>query len=101
MLTYPNLIRAAFGMVLMLLAGCLNTTAPDKNINSQPAIKSQQDPKTFVYECSNAFSFVARIEDHTAWLFLPQKTLSLPQVPSGSGVKFSDGTDIFWSKSNI
>jgi membrane-bound inhibitor of C-type lysozyme len=100
MSTHPKLIRNVLGMVLILLASCLNTTASDKNINSQQATKSRQNPKTFVYECSNAFSFVARIEDHTAWLFLPQKTLSLPQVPSGSGTKYSDGTVIFWTKEN-
>ena len=98
MLKNPILIRKVLGIVLILVTGCLNATTPDKNINSQNAIKGQQTPKTFVYECSNTFSFVARIENNTAWLFFPQKTLGLPQVPSGSGVKFSDSRILFWTK---
>jgi putative lipoprotein len=100
MLKQPIFIRTIVGIVLILLAGCLNVTTPDKSVDSQHAIKGQQAPKTFVYECNNTFSFVARIEDNTVWLFLPQKTLSLPQIPSGSGSKFSDGLIIFWTKGN-
>lgn len=34
-------------------------------------------------------------------LTLPdQRTLTLPQTPSGSGAKYSDGTFTFWSKGN-
>jgi membrane-bound inhibitor of C-type lysozyme len=98
MLTHPILIYKVLGIVLILLAGCLNATTPDNSIHSQPAVEAQKAPKTFVYECSNTFSFVARIEDNTVWLFLPQKTLSLPRVPSGSGAKFSEGRILFWTK---
>jgi len=98
MLKCPILICKFLGIILMLLSGCLNATTPDKSVNSQHAIKGRQAPKTFVYECSSTFAFVARIEDNSAWLFLPHKTLTLPQIPSGSGAKFSDGMVIFWTK---
>jgi len=53
---------------------------------------------TYVYECGDEYSFTARIEDDVAWLFLPDETVQLPHVESASGVKFSDGKYLFWSK---
>jgi membrane-bound inhibitor of C-type lysozyme len=55
-------------------------------------------PQTYVYECSDNYSFVARIEGEKAWLFLPKKTVPLPHVPSASGAKYRDGQITFWSK---
>ena len=83
---------------VLLLSGCLNGTAPEKTAQPKYPNSIQRDPKTFVYECSDAFSFVARIENNTVWLFLPHKTLNLPQVPSGYGAKFSDNLSAFWAK---
>lgn len=56
------------------------------------------DAQTFVFECGEDYSFVARIEGEKAWLFLPGRTVPLPHVPSGSGAKYSDGKITFWSK---
>ena len=50
-------------------------------------ISGQAVPQPHVYECSDGYSFTARIEEKKAWLFLPNQTLSLPLVPSGSGAK--------------
>ena len=61
-------------------------------------ISGQAVPQTHVYECSDGYSFTARIEEKKAWLFLPNQTLSLPLVPSGSGAKYSEGIIVFWSK---
>ena len=55
-------------------------------------------PQTFVYECPNDFSFVARIESEKAWLFLPDGTINLAQVQSASGTKYSNESDTFWIK---
>jgi len=41
---------------------------------------------------------VARIEGETAWLFLPRKTVSLPQAQSASGARFADEETLFWLK---
>ena len=98
MLRHLTFNRKILCVVWIFVSGCLNTAIPDKNIHSQDAINSQQAPKKFVYECSRSFSFVARIENNTVWLFLPQKTLSLPQVSSDSGTEFSNGKIVFWSK---
>lgn len=54
--------------------------------------------QTFAYSCVGDYRFVARIEGEKIWLFLPDQTISLPHVPSGSGAKYSDGAVTFWSK---
>ncbi len=54
--------------------------------------------KTFVYECPDDYSFVARTEDSKVWLFLPGKTIDLPRVTAASGVRYTDGDILFWSK---
>ena len=39
-----------------------------------------EKPRTFVFHCEDNYTFVARVEDNNAWLFLPARTLDLPQV---------------------
>jgi uncharacterized membrane protein len=41
-----------------------------------------------VYECGNDYTFVARIQDDTAWVFLPGQTVALLQVTAESGAKY-------------
>jgi putative lipoprotein len=53
-------------------------------------------PGLQVYECTGLV-FSVRVQDATAQVFLPDRTLALPQVPSGSGSKYTDGSDTFWS----
>jgi uncharacterized membrane protein len=83
---------------LPLLWGC---TAVETSLHAagEPAGRPRAaNAATFVFECPDGYSFVARIEGETAWLFLPSQTVSLPQVPSGSGVKYSSAKMTFWSK---
>ena len=61
-------------------------------------ISRQPEPQTYAYDCSDGYSFTARIEEKKAWLFLPDQTVSLPLVPSGSGTKYSEGQITFWRK---
>ena len=79
-----------------VLYSCTTAAPPDDTPVQQtvaaPAIQ------TFVYECPGDFSFVARIENDKAWLFLPGNTLNLPRVESASGAKFTAAGGTFWSK---
>ena len=79
------------------LYGCAHTF-PDNN--AQIEITTETNAQTFVYECPDGYSFVARTEAGKAWLFLPRRTIDLPHVPSASGAKYSNGSDTFWSKAN-
>jgi membrane-bound inhibitor of C-type lysozyme len=73
-----------------LLAACAQGVTQDGGLQPVPA-PVQEPPRTFVYECSDGYRFVARIEGEKAWLFLPEQTVSLPQVPAASGAKYMTG----------
>jgi putative lipoprotein len=69
------------------------------DVKKQSSIQQQEiATRTFVYECSGGYNFIARLEDQQVWLFLADQTIRLPQVPSGSGAKYSQGVITFWSK---
>ncbi len=74
----------------LLLAGCTGVEMVGPPEGRAPA--------TYVFECDDGYQFPVRIEGDKAWLFLPGKTVSLPQVSAGSGAKYSDGDMVFWSK---
>lgn len=50
-----------------------------------------------VMECKG-LSFVVELKDEEAWLFLPDFSGSIPQVPSASGNKYEGNNITFWSK---
>ncbi|MCK4988205.1 MAG: MliC family protein [Desulfobacterales bacterium] len=60
--------------------------------------QDQGDAKTYVYECRDGYGFVARVQREKIWLFLPEKTISLTHVQSGSGAKYSEDQITYWSK---
>jgi putative lipoprotein len=80
------------------LYGCAHTH-PDNTAQTETH-DAETKVQTFVYECPDDFSFVARTETGRVWLFLPGKTIDLPHVPSASGAKYSNGSDTFWSKAD-
>ena len=89
-----NLLFCAFALLL----ACTNP-ATHNDITVAPL--KQQDhsvAKTYVYECSDGFGFVTRVQKDKVWLFLPEQTISLPHVPSGSSAKYSEGQITYWSK---
>ena len=51
--------------------------------------------QTFVYECPDGFSFVARTEAGSAWLFLPGNTVELPLQQSAAATEYSKGGYLF------
>lgn len=85
--------------MLLVLNACTETVP---NLNSGRVITSTPEQleksKTFVYECPDNYSFVSNIEGQMAWLFLADKTISLPRIPSASGEKYSNGQSTFWNK---
>jgi membrane-bound inhibitor of C-type lysozyme/uncharacterized membrane protein len=55
--------------------------------------------QTLVYSCeAEDLRIVVRQQEEKAVVFLPGETVFLPRVESASGVKFSDGQTVFWSK---
>jgi len=93
-------MNRALNIILCNIAlyGCAHTY-PDNTAQAEiPAAETKT--RTFVYECPDDFSFIARTETGKVWLFLPGKTIDLPHVPSASGTKYSNGSDTFWSKAD-
>jgi membrane-bound inhibitor of C-type lysozyme/uncharacterized membrane protein len=90
--------RALRSIILCNIAlyGCADTQLDNEARTEIPAAETQA--QTFVYECPDDFSFVARTETDRVWLFLPGKTIDLPHVPSASGAKYSSGSTMFWNK---
>lgn len=74
------------------LAGCTNDPSGP---HAPYATTGGADILTFVFECADDFSFVARIEGDAAWLFLPGRTIKLPRAAAGSGSRFTNGSDRF------
>ena len=90
--------HAFIAIASMLLASCMRPPAQDEVFKTAPLLQKQDNQKTKVYECSNGFTFTARLDHENAYLFLPDKTVRLIHVPSASGVKYSNDLITFWSK---
>lgn len=63
-------------------------------------ISAAQTAQTVVYQCSNGDSFSVRYLSESAELMLNGRSLTLPQVRSGSGIRYSDGETTLSSKGN-
>jgi len=87
-----------FCCLLILVPACTSQPPEEAEVIDAESLHPGAEAQTFVYECGEDYSFVARIEGRKAWLFLPDRTVPLPQIPSGSGAKFSDGQITFWSR---
>jgi len=100
-MTSSRLIKQPLITVSLLSAiyGC-SPSYPGKVANADEKPVPDTDIQTFVYECPDGYSFVARTQNGKAWLFLPGETVDLPRVRSASGVKYAAGNITFWSKGN-
>jgi len=57
--------------------------------------------QTYVYECSDAYTFTINIGDNQAQLFLPVKNITLAHAFSIPGAKFNTGETTLWVKDDI
>ena len=54
---------------------------------------------TYAYTCGSDTRVVANFRDPgLVWLFLPERTVSLPRLRSASGARYGDGSTTFWIK---
>lgn len=83
--------------MLMILAGC---TGNIDRSGISGSCHQGSIAKTYVYQCEDGYSFTVRVEGKTAWLFLPERTIHLPQVPAVSGAKYGRDAILFWNKGN-
>lgn len=87
-------------MMFVGLLGCNETNA--NRIGSQPVQTiptSSFTSKTYVYDCENNFSLVARLDNpERLWVFFPSKTQQFDRAPSASGEKFTHADNWLWFK---
>lgn len=57
-----------------------------------------EEKSVFAYNCSDNYHFVAEIQEETAWLFLPAKTVEAKREESASGLKYRVDDIVYWSK---
>lgn len=89
--------------IIVLSGIMLNSCAYIQPYDVSPDIRASTtvtDAQTYVYECPDDFSFVARTETDRAWLFLPGTTLELALIQSTSGTNYTNGSVSFWRNNN-
>ncbi len=91
-----NVYRIVWLSVYALLTAC-----------SQNLFQMGQSPQTteftslaqtYAYECQGSYHFTASIDNQQAWLFLPERTVTLMHISAASGMKYSGERVMFWSK---
>jgi membrane-bound inhibitor of C-type lysozyme/uncharacterized membrane protein len=88
---FKNRLIILVCLILVFLQSCA-----ESKIHKDPS--NNLISKTYVYGCNGSYNFTARVENDNVWLFLPDQTIKLPHISSGSGAKYSDGNKLFWSK---
>lgn len=76
-----------------LLVACGGAAQPQDSSPAEDVIKA-----TFVCPDGTEIDAVFDNAAGTVTISLPDDTLTLPQVESASGAKYSDGTTVFWNK---
>ena len=92
--------RASIILLSSIMLNSCAYTQPDDVSPDSRASTTETDAQTYVYECPDDFSFVARTETDRAWLFLPGTPLDLVQIQSASGTKYTNGSVSFWRNNN-
>lgn len=76
--------------------------------SSQVTVLVQQVPSPVAstpglqyYHCDDGVTFSVRSGGTSVQVLLGDRTVTLPQVPAGDGVKFTDGANLFWTKGQV
>jgi membrane-bound inhibitor of C-type lysozyme len=101
-------LRPGFRYVIALLSRQGVKTFNGKKLsaeteNSSSRINSEKltaAPQRAVFQCQGGKSFTVEFVDNgnSALLHMDGKSITLPQVPSGSGARYSDGKTTLWTK---
>jgi putative lipoprotein len=65
---------------------------------SLPDFSSISTSDVYVYECGDSLQFSAHVTSDSTWLFLPDTSLKVMPVPSGSGARYEGNAYLYWSK---
>lgn len=92
---------------LGFIIGCSSEPAPktfpekSKSADiSLPDFSTISTEDVYAYNCGDSLDFAAHVKPDSSWLFLPDTTLKVMPVTSGSGAKYQGSGYIYWSKGN-
>lgn len=100
-------MKHLFTVLLICILGYGCSTGQKKRSaveSSQPALVELPDfssvntDNVFAYECGDSLQFSAHVTKDSTWLFLPDTTLKVLPVKSGSGARFQAHSYLYWSK---
>lgn len=84
------------GSLLLLLLGC-HASTPTQISNTVEPIKQS----SWLYRCDNSDSIVINHRRDGSWLFSSAGTVQLQSARSGSGARYSNGSDEFWEHQGV
>lgn len=98
-----NKLILFLSLILVSLLACNkqgdeSTEHPNSKTPSLPPLASMNMSDVFVYECGDSVQFTAHVREDSSWLFLPDTTLKVNRVKSGSGARYEAASHIFWKK---
>lgn len=64
----------------------------------QSITRAPEGVQTMAYRCRTGQTLIVRSSGQTAWLYLQDKTIELRHDAAASGVRYSDGDMLYWSK---
>ena len=99
MALYPLPRAARFIALSLLFAG--STVSPALEPAGQSAQpKSHRLPvaRRFSYACDGGFALNVTIREQLARVTFKDKSYSMKQIPSGSGVRFAEGDIVWWNQ---
>jgi len=82
---------------LILTGACGGERRTESDLQSATA-PARSQATTYVFECDSDYGFVAQVVSDTAWVFLPQGTRPLIQVPADSGARYEAGGVTLWTR---
>ena len=89
---------AILSILVVTIVGCVPIQAPAAAAEMDEPATGNIIEATFVCPDGTSLDTVFDNDAHTVTVALPDGRVTLPQVESGSGAKYSDGTTTFWNK---
>jgi membrane-bound inhibitor of C-type lysozyme len=86
-------------IIPFMLGGCQDDEKATIQVHKDSILTVTKEPETvYTYRCDDGYQFQVKLKADHVVLLLPDKQMTLPQVPSGSGVRYANDLATFWTK---
>lgn len=84
-------------LILLIFLGCQRA---EENIQRPSSVLTitKEPEMLYTYLCDDGYRFQVKLNPNHVVLMLPDEQLTLPQIPSGSGIKYGNELATFWTK---